>query len=291
MNDPAADVGRPRLASLEALLAPFEADAAKRNAARRSGRPWGPVTGLGKLDDELGGALENGLHVVHGSPGVGKTAFALQIGATCGCPCLYVTAEMSPVELLRRVAARTTGTYLGRLKSGEMAPADALAVVRRGAEAAPLLAIADATTAHAPADWIEEMGRVVRGEHGHLLIVVDSLHSWAEGGADGATEYESLNDGIRGLRGVASRLGCPVLAIAERNRASMRTGGLSAGAGTRGIEYKGESVWDLSADENALPTVGGETPVTLTLEKNRNGSQRGKVALRFSGRLQAFSEA
>src|SRR5918996_1264990 len=81
-----------------------------------------PVTRIPQLDDVLGGALQPGVHVVHASPGAGKTALALQIAATCGFPALFVTCEMAPLELLRRITARVTETLLGRLKSGEYDP-------------------------------------------------------------------------------------------------------------------------------------------------------------------------
>src|SRR5690349_126228 len=110
----------PRIVRLGDLLGEWEADAHAAYAARVSGQARGPVTGLLRLDQELGGALTPGVHIAHGQPGAGKTAFALQAATRCDCPCLYVTAEMSPLELLRRIAARVTETFLGRLKSGEL---------------------------------------------------------------------------------------------------------------------------------------------------------------------------
>jgi len=68
---------------------------------------------------------------MHGQPGTGKTAFALQVAAQCGFPCLYVTCEMAPLELLRRHTARVTRTYLNRFKSGELSPRESLELARR----------------------------------------------------------------------------------------------------------------------------------------------------------------
>jgi replicative DNA helicase len=160
---PDGPAAAPRLARLGDLLGGWEADAVAAFEARVKGVARGPVTGLTDLDQELGGALEAGLHVVHGGPGVGKTAFALQAAAVCGCPALYVTCEMRPLELLRRVTARVTGTYLGRLRSGELAPADSLTLARRAVAAAPLLAVADATQAFAPAQWLKQAAEAARG--------------------------------------------------------------------------------------------------------------------------------
>jgi replicative DNA helicase len=281
----------PRLLPLAALLGEVQEYAQAVHDARVNGVARGPVTGLRRLDDALGGVLQPGLHILHGSPGAGKTAFALQAAATCGFPALYVTAEMRPLELLLRLTARVTGTYLGRLKSGELAPADTVAKAREAVAAAPRFALADATDAFAAPDWLKEAAAAVRGRERHLLLVVDSVHSWSEAAGVDLTEYDRLNAAIGSLRTLAGQLGCPVLAVAERNRASMAAGGLSASAGSRKFEYTGESVLDLSAEREAPPTVDGETAVVLHVAKNRNGAAGQRLRLRFHGALQRFSEA
>jgi replicative DNA helicase len=296
---------RPRLLPLGSLLGEWEVDAQAAFDARVKGIPRGPVTGLRALDDALGGVMQPGLHVVHGGPGAGKTAFCLQVAGTCGFPALYVTAEMRPLELLRRITARVTNTFLGRLKSGELAPADSLAKAREAVVALPRLALADACDAFASPEWLRAAARAVRGDERHVLVVVDSVHSWAEAApVPELTEYDRLNAAIAELRVLAGQLGCPVLAVAERNRASMAAGGLSASAGSRKFEYTGESVFDLSAGDKererdapagALWAAGGatapnEAPVTLTIQKNRNGAAGKRLRLSFHGALQRFTD-
>lgn len=155
-----------------------------------------------------------------------------------GCPCLYLTCEMTPLELLKRLTARATNTFLGRLKSGELRPADSLDLARQAAASAPQLASVDGTRAYASPAYLRGCAEIVRGEAKHLLIIVDSLHFWAESvPPTGATEYDTLNVAIATLRRLAAEMNCPILAIAERNRGAMNGGGLSASAGTRKIEY------------------------------------------------------
>jgi len=288
---PPTDPSAPRLTRFVDLLGELEADAAAAHEAYTSGTPRGPVTGLPGLDRELGGALSAGTHVLHAGPGAGKTALALQIAATCGFPALFVTCEMSPLELLRRHTARVTGTFLGRLKSGELGPLEAVALARVAAEKAPQLALADATRAFAPAEWVRTIAELVRGDARKVLVVVDSLHSWSGGMGGDADEYTRLGGALGALRGLAGILDSPVLIIAERNRSGMKSGGMSAGAGHRGIEYGCESLWELDRDENAAAGPAGEADVTLKIAKNRNGTPGKKIALRFHGALQRFREA
>lgn len=280
----------PRLVKLSGLLEEWEADAEAAHLARVAGTPPGPVTGLPTLDRELGGCLHPGVNILHGTPGVGKTAFALQVATRCSCPALFVTCEMAPLELFRRVTARVTGTYLGRLKSGELAPADSIRLARQAAEQTPLLAFADATRAFAPPEWLRDAALAVRGDAPHLLVVLDSVHSWAEAAPGEGSEYDALNAALAALRTLAHELECPILAIAERNRASMEKGGLSAGAGTRKLEYGAEAVIDLARPEDTAPDASGEVVVTARLVKNRHGTVGTKVKLRWHGALQRFEE-
>jgi hypothetical protein len=202
--------------------------------------------------------------------------------------------------LLRRITARTTGTYLGRLKSGELTPTLSRKLVREAIGAASRLALLDATQSPLSVSGpgpdrpgLLEFAQALPNldpDSPHRLIVVDSLHSWAESLAGGATEYESLNAALAGLRGIAIRLDCPIIAIAERNRVSMDKGGLSAGAGSRRIEYGAESVLDLDIEKDAKEDADGEKAVILRIAKNRNGAAGKSLQLRFHGALQRYRE-
>jgi len=229
--------------------------------------------------------------VLHAGPGVGKTAFALQVAALSSFPALYLSAEMGALELFRRITVRVTSTFLGRLRSGELEPAASLALARRAAASAPLLTLADATQAWAPPEWIMQTAQLVQADASHLLLVVDSVHSWAEFEPDGAAEYDALNAGLAALRRIARTLTCLIVAIAERNRPSMKEGGLSASAGSRKFEYGGESVLSLSRDKEAAGDAAGDVAVTMMIEKNRNGAPGKKIKLLFNGALQRFREA
>jgi replicative DNA helicase len=281
-------VPTPRLARLGDLLGDWETDATAAHTARVTGQPRGPVTGLEPLDRALGECLAPGVHILHGNTGSGKTALGLQLAAHCGCPCVFITTEMSALELFRRHTARVTSQYLGRFKTGEMDPATSLGYARQAAEAAPALALADATLTFADPTWLREAARAVQGDAPHLLLVLDSLHTWADGAPGEATEYDRLNAALATLRQLASGLGCAVLVTAERNRAAITKGGLNAGAGSRKLEYSAESVLDLERDPDARTDAQGEVEVNLIVRKNRNGAAGHKIPLRFHGALQRF---
>lgn len=287
----------PRVYRLGDLQAELNQSAEELYSAAQGNKPLGVKTGINAVDELIGGILQPGLHAVHGGPGVGKTAFALQVAAECGCPALFVTCEMAPLELMRRITARVTSTFLGKFKTGELTPDEVRARGTKAAEECPDLAILDAARMYVPAFQTSysstnlfDLAEILRGDSEHFLIVVDSLHSWAAKALENQTEYEYLNTAIGSLTSLAAALRCPVLAVVERNRSSMREGGLSAGAGTRKIEYSAETVIELDADSESGADANHEKTVNLKVSKNRNGEIGRTVSLKFNGALQSFRE-
>lgn len=295
----------PNPALLSDMAAELLAQEAIARDALASGKAPGPITGLATLDEEIGGFMARGLHVLLAAPGAGKTSLALQIAGACGCPALYVTSEMPRVELLRRIIARTTGTFLGKLRGGQMNDAELRANITQAARACPMLALYDATTAPATVADIQAKADALRGrfEASHVLIVVDSVTDWAlstaNGTATGATESDQriiAEMALSGLKSLTADNALPgaVLAIAHRNRTGQNAKGgdkLHAGKGTGRYEYIAESVWDLDRDTGQKPDADHRTRAELTLLKNRHGSAGVSIDLEFEGRLQKFQEA
>lgn len=291
MNNSNEPTPTPRLYPMSALLSEATSEATEAHEAKKAGRPRGPLTGLKSLDEKIGGALPPlGVSAILGNTGAGKTAFAGQVAASCQCPALYVTTEMAPVELFRRHAARTTGEFLGRFKSGEMTPDRARSLFEKTASAMPLLHICDATTAYASVSYLRDVLEVVKGEAPHALLIVDSLHSWARAApGTGGSEYDTLNEHLTALQRLSHATRVCVLFIAEQSRAAIKegaAGNVNAGAGTRFIEYGAELVFDLQAE--AKTNGADERAVRLTIAKNRHGAAGVTVPLKFQTALQRF---
>src|SRR5712691_1276206 len=187
-----------RSALLADLIPDLLAEAEALALARATGQPRGPVTGLSLVDELLGGFLASGVHILQAAPAAGKTASALQIGATCGFPCLYVTSEMRPIDLFLRVIARTTGEYLGRLTSGELPPPQVARLAQRAAGLAPGLAILDGTVAYASVQTIRDAAEALRDrfESPHVLVILDSLQYWARGSSIPGGDYERVSGAV-----------------------------------------------------------------------------------------------
>jgi replicative DNA helicase len=284
-----AEEEKPKLyPSLGRLLDEFCSDVDEAHEAKKQGRPRGPITGFPSLDRELGGFLHKGLHVLHGNSSAGKTAFAWQIATWAKHPTLYVSCEMDALELLRRLVARATDTFLGKF-SGDLDSADARRLAERAIATAPHTALLDATLGFADPEYLFEIVTDLKGTSPHFLLVIDSVHSWVDSNLESASEYDALNAGLTVLRKLGQRLNCPVLAIAERSRAAMKEGGINAMAGTRRFEYGSASV--ISLDRKGNGDQSGALPIEVTVDKNRHGRNGGKIKMHFHAAVQRFEEA
>jgi replicative DNA helicase len=278
------------------LLGELGQEAQRAWEVHQGKRPRGPATGMRSLDRVLGGELSVGLHNLHGAPGTGKTAWTLQAAGSCGCPALFVSCEMRPVELLRRHTARVTSTPLGDLKSGALTAEQVVAKAQEAAAQAPWLALLDATRGSPSPDRLYHLATALRERAGadHVLVAVDSAHAWAAGLPDAEpNEYERLSLALDALRALAMDLSCPVLAVAERNRITMENGGLNAAAGTRRFEYIAETMIGLAvATGKDAPAFSqpDTKPIRVMVEKNRNGDFGMALKATFFGRYQRFEE-
>jgi len=281
--------------NLRDLLDEVVAEHDAADLATAEGRSLGPLVPWPRLAEELGGTWPVGLVGMHATPGAGKSAFGLQAAVATGCPSIVLTCEMSAKTVLRRLIAAQTNSFLGRLGRGKMSAGDLRTVAARVVESLPNFAIIDAVTAVCPADWLDAVAKRFRENgHEHVFILVDSLQAWARGlevasnRKKSLTEYEAVSQAVNALRGIAQQRNAAILAIVERNRASMDGGGLSAGAGSRTIEYSAEAVIELEVVDFVL--ADDASGVNVRFAKNRNGRAGKTVGFSFSGATQRFNE-
>jgi replicative DNA helicase len=282
------------LIRLRDLIAEGFDEATKRHDALKNDTSLGPKVALSsKLSRAIGGRIPLGVSVMHGAPGTAKTALVNQLAAEAGCPSILVTCEMRPLVLLHRHAARVTKTFLSKFTSGELPPDEWKALIERTVEALPDLSILDGTRGPVPIERIRECAEEAKAEAeaAHLLVVIDSAHSWVRGsGATGATEYDATNAALQSLQRLSADQSCSVFIVAEQNRASMGTDRQEASAGSRVYEYSAELIVALTRDREAKLDTNGEVPILATLAKNRHGDAGERIDLRFSGRLMTFRE-
>src|SRR5262252_8632391 len=173
-----------RLQWASALLPQVVADAEARRLQREAtgSAVLGVPTGVAQLDNLLGGFNE-GLYLLAGAPGMGKTTLALQIAAaaTTDVPVVVVTFEHAPANLALKLLCARAGI---NLRDAQRGSAD-LAKLRVAAEdwqpVAERLAVVEGSSQLTVAHVRAQARRALRQHQAvRCLVIVDYLQLWAK---------------------------------------------------------------------------------------------------------------
>lgn len=175
-------------------------------------------TGFKKLDKLLGGGMiAEGLYILAARPGVGKTTIGMKIAdyVAKSRGVLFVTLEMSRVQLMARRVADRTGAKISQILNGKLTneqqtevcqALSEIATTRLFVNFAPTATVSDV---HLMARMVPELG----------LIVVDYLGLLAAENKK-ASIYEKVTENSNALKRLARSTGVPVLCLAQLNRES-----------------------------------------------------------------------
>ena len=290
-----------RLQWASTLLPQVLADAEARHLQREAtGRAvLGVPTGLAQLDSLLGG-LNDGLHLLAGPPGMGKTTLALQIAAaaTKEVPVLVVTFEHAPENLTLKLLCARAGVNPRDVQRGYADLAKLRAAAAAWEPVAQRLAVVEGSSQLTVAQVRAQALRAMRQHQAErCLVVVDYLQLWAKVAEDlrGNFSVRERVDMLGGLlRELALRLRSPVLALASQNRSA---GNYGNGKGTAALdslkesgdlEYAADVVLFLTEAQERCATPPARA-VELTVAKNRHGDT-GKLPLIFRPDLGTMRE-
>ena len=293
------DAGRLQWAST--LLPQVLADADARRLQRETtgSAVLGVPTGLAHLDHLLGGFTE-GLYLLAGAPGMGKTTLALQLAAaaTADVPVVVVTFEHASANLTLKLLCTRAGINPRDVQRGY---AD-LTKLRAAAEAwqpvAQRLAVVEGSSQLTVAQVRAQARRAMRQHQSErCLVVVDYLQLWAKVAEDlrGNFSVRERVDMLGGLlRELALRLHSPVLALASQNRSAGNYGNGKGSAAldslkeSGDLEYAADVVLFLTEAQERCATPPARA-VELTVAKNRQGDT-GKLSLIFRPDLGTMRE-
>lgn len=341
--DPASllDTWKDKLVNLEArhaaatqpTLRPFRdglSDTLDWIAEQHDGNPYiGLATGLlTTLDSRTLGL--RGLIVLAAQPGIGKTAFGLDVGLATirneNTACLiFVSLEMSARSMQLRMVSAASGLSWVRLVKGDVHEQGAaeggdglpaglrlhdgdLWVLRAGVKALRevedrivLLDRDDLPRAGLtrPADWlrrvIDEAKRSTGA--GRAFVLIDNLQSIPVAndpttGRGWRTDLDRDRHIMAELLTVARTMPTdPLLVISEQSKAGFTAGGLDSVLGSGRAVYSPDSVWFLRDDRGADAAPEGNTiELDLVIAKSRDGSTRGAIPLTFNFRTCTYVE-
>jgi replicative DNA helicase len=206
-------------------------------AAEAKEHVTGLPTGFRQLDWYTSGFHPGDLVICAGRPGMGKTAFALNVALNAcrarNTPVVVFSLEMPNEQLAKRLLCAEAGVDGNKLRSGKLTREDWQPLTRAAGELSELPIWLDDT----PGLTLMEMRakcRRLHSEHTLGLIVVDYLQLMRSGTKNESREQE-ISEISRSLKGLAKELGLPVIALSQLNR----------GVETRGTKDKRPQLSDL----------------------------------------------
>jgi replicative DNA helicase len=263
----------------DTLVESFERlDELQRNGGELRGVP----TGFADLDQLLAGMQKSNLLILAARPGMGKTAFALNIAhhvvVTAKQRVGVFSLEMSREELVDRLLVSQADIDAWRLKTGRLDQQDFMKL----SDAMGVLADAQLFIDDSPGLTIFEMrtrARRLMTEHHIDFLVVDYLQL-----AQGRTKdnrVQEVGEISQGLKNIARELKIPVLALAQLSRAvesrGERVPQLSDLRESGSIEQDADVVMFLYRKDDDV-----RESVNLKIAKHRNGAL-GDIDLYFKG--------
>ena len=190
-------------------------------AVQNKGQVIGLPTGFKQLDEKTSGLQPSDLIIVAARPGMGKTAFALNIAqqsaVKAGASVLIFSLEMSQEQLGQRLIAMQARVESEKLKKGTLDLKDWDRINFALNELNNTKIVRDDT----PGISIMEMRnkcRRLKAEQGLDLIVVDYLQLMTfDGRAD--SRQQEISALSRHLKLLAREMNCPVIVLSQLSRA------------------------------------------------------------------------
>jgi len=189
-------------------------------AAELKQRIVGLPTGFDRLDNMTAGMHPGDLIIVAGRPGMGKTAFALNV-ALNACRLRKISAavfslEMPKEQLANRLLCNEAKVDAGKVRTGYLSRDDWPKLTQAAGTLSDLPLWLDDT----PGLTLMELRaktRRLKAEHDLGLIVIDYLQLMRAGIKTDSREQE-ISEISRSLKGMAKELGLPVIALSQLNR-------------------------------------------------------------------------
>ncbi|MDH5493369.1 MAG: replicative DNA helicase, partial [Myxococcales bacterium] len=226
-------------------------------AVKRGEAITGLPTGFSRLDKMTAGMHPGDLIIVAGRPGMGKTAFALNVALNAcihrKAPVAVFSLEMPKEQLVRRMLCSEARVDGSRLRTGQLSREDWPKLAAAAGQLSEMPLWIDDTPAISLLE-IRAKARRLRSEHGLGLVVVDYLQLMRSGTRTDSREQE-ISEISRSLKALAKELSLPVIALSQLNRGVESRGvkdkrpQLSDLRESGAIEQDADTIWFIYRDE------------------------------------------
>lgn len=254
-------------------------------------------TGIAGLDKALDGGLHAGLTVMGAVSSMGKTSLMLQMAdtlAAAGRNVLFITIEMSRMELIAKSAVRGTRERARPLLDGRLPENKVRSLIsayRQKTGGRVELWEPDAPLTPA---FLDEKVSAFCAQHESPVLFLDYLQLVAPARA-GMTEKQTADAAVAMLKQLARRYDMPVIAASSLNREAYRPGsaepGLSAFKESGSVEYSADLLLVLKYRTDAdRENKTAPRHLALTILKNRFGATGESVLLDYEPEKELFRD-
>ncbi|SFM85362.1 replicative DNA helicase [Thermodesulforhabdus norvegica] len=250
----------------------------------------GIITGIPShfidLDRLTAGFQKSDLIIIAGRPGMGKTAFALNIARNVALesniPVAFFSLEMSKEQVAMRLMCAEARVDSQRIRTGFLSQEECRRLMATGETFMKVPLFIDDQPAITPLE-LRAKARRLMAEHGLGLIIIDYLQLMRIHGRFERREQE-ISEISRSLKNLARELNIPVIALSQLNRkveerhdkrpqlADLRESGA--------IEQDADVILCLYRDEVYNRDTKDKGIAEVLIRKQRNGPQ-GTVRLGF----------
>lgn len=258
----------------------------------------GLATGFYEFDKLISGLHENELYIIAARPGMGKTAFALNIATNIARNTKKNVAifnfEMSAEQLVNRMFSSVGQIDFKKFRNGNFNNED----WKKLTESVSLLADTnikiDDTPGASISDVRSKCRRLASSEEGLGLVVIDYLQLMQGSARNANNRQQEVSEISRGLKMMAMELKCPVIALAQLSRAVegrpdkrplmsdlRESGSIEQDADLVGFLYR-DDYYNKEAMGNAASIT------EFIIGKNRNGPTK-TVEFIFKGETYTFT--
>ncbi|MGM9612160.1 MAG: replicative DNA helicase, partial [Butyricicoccus sp.] len=253
----------------------------------------GISTGFRDLDHALTGLNKSDLILVAARPGMGKTAFALNIALNAAKASkkdvVVFQLEMSKDQLASRFLASEALIESQKLKTGNLAEDDWIKIAR----ATNVLAKTRIYVDDNPAITVAEIkAKCRRLGDGLGLIVIDYLQLMQSGGRRNDNRTQEVAEISRALKIMAKELNVPVVCLSQLSRAAEQRADkkpmLSDLRESGAIEQDADIVMFIYRDDYYNEDSEQKNVAEIIIAKNRHGAT-GSIHLQWIGQYTTFS--
>lgn len=252
-------------------------------------------TGFIDLNKKLGGFHTSDLILIAARPGMGKTAFALNLVANAAIRSKSSVAvfslEMSKEQLVQRLLSSQSNVALNNISKGKIADDE----WKKLTDAMTVLSSSDIFIDDTPGIKVSEIRskcRKLKMEKGLDMIMIDYLQLMeADGRAD--NRQQEVSKISRSLKILAKEMNCPVIALSQLSR-NTESGKdhmpkLSDLRDSGAIEQDADIVMFIYRDEYYTKMETKKKDLAeIIIAKNRHG-EISNIELVWIGKIQKFS--